>query len=87
MQVNAATTNNTSTPTTGLGSGALDNTFLQLLTAQLKNQDPISPMDPNQFLGQLVQLNSLEQLISIRQLLSPPAPTTSTTPPNPTGGK
>ena len=83
MQVNAASSNSNATPGLSLGGGTLDNTFLQLLTAQLKNQDPISPMDPNQFLGQLVQLNSLEQLIAIRQLLSP-APTN---PASPKGGK
>ena len=35
--------------------------FLTLLTAQLKNQDPTSPMDTNQFTSQLVQFASVEQ--------------------------
>jgi flagellar basal-body rod modification protein FlgD len=35
--------------------------FLKLLTAQLKNQDPMSPMDPNQFMSQLAQLSTVEQ--------------------------
>ena len=43
--------------------------FLQLLTAQLKFQDPIDPVDPNQFVGQLVQFNTLDQLIQIRQIV------------------
>ena len=43
------------------------NDFLTLLVAQLKNQDPTSPMDPTQFVTQLVQFNSLEQLIGIKQ--------------------
>ena len=30
-------------------------TFLQLLTTQLQNQDPLSPMDTNQFTQQLVE--------------------------------
>ena len=34
-------------------SGNFD-TFLQLLTTQLQNQDPLSPMDSNQFTQQLV---------------------------------
>ena len=50
-------------------SGAVDNqmiasnftTFLQLLTTQLKNQDPLSPMDTNQFTQQLVQFAQVEQ--------------------------
>lgn len=40
-------------------------TFLKLLTAQLQNQDPLSPMDTTQFTQQLVQFSSVEQ--SIRQ--------------------
>ncbi|HZQ67111.1 MAG TPA: flagellar hook capping FlgD N-terminal domain-containing protein [Terriglobales bacterium] len=43
--------------------------FLKLLTAQLKFQDPIDPVDPNQFVGQLVQFNTLDQLIQIRELV------------------
>jgi flagellar basal-body rod modification protein FlgD len=36
-------------------------TFLKLLTTQLKNQDPLSPMDTNQFTQQLVAFASVEQ--------------------------
>jgi flagellar basal-body rod modification protein FlgD len=43
--------------------------FLQLLTAQLQNQSPIDPVDPTQFVGQLVQFNTLDQLIQIREIL------------------
>jgi flagellar basal-body rod modification protein FlgD len=39
-------------------------TFLKLLTTQLQNQDPLSPMDSNQFTQQLVQFSSVEQQIS-----------------------
>jgi flagellar basal-body rod modification protein FlgD len=39
-------------------------TFLQLLTTQLKNQDPTSPMDSNQFTQQLVQFSQVEQQIN-----------------------
>ncbi len=35
--------------------------FLQLLTTQLKNQDPLSPLDTNQFTQQLVEFASVEQ--------------------------
>jgi flagellar basal-body rod modification protein FlgD len=54
--------------------------FLQLLTAQLKNQSPINPVDPAQFTAQLVQFNMLDQLTQIRVLLqqaTTPPPTTS----------
>ena len=43
--------------------------FLKLLTAQLKNQSPLSPVDPMQFTSQLVQFNMLDQLTQIRSLL------------------
>src|ERR1700710_989023 len=39
------------------------NTFLTLLTTQLKNQDPMSPMDSNQFTQQLVEFSQVEQQI------------------------
>jgi len=39
--------------------------FLKLLVEQLKNQDPLAPQDGAQFVAQLAQFNSLEQLISI----------------------
>src|SRR6185295_9321796 len=39
-------------------------TFLTLLTTQLKNQDPLSPMDSNQFTQQLVQFSQVEQQIN-----------------------
>jgi flagellar basal-body rod modification protein FlgD len=41
--------------------------FISLLVAQLKNQDPLNPADGTQFLSQLTQINSLEQLLGIRQ--------------------
>lgn len=39
--------------------------FLTILVAQLKNQDPMSPMDNTEFVSQMAQFSSLEQLISI----------------------
>ncbi len=44
-------------------SGDLDS-FLNLLTAQLKNQDPLSPMDSTEFTNQLVQFSGVEQAIN-----------------------
>jgi len=40
------------------------NTFLTLLTTQLQNQDPLSPMDSSQFTQQLVAFSSVEQQIN-----------------------
>ena len=41
--------------------------FISLLVAQLKNQDPLNPADGTQFLSQLTEINSFEQLLGIRQ--------------------
>jgi len=40
------------------------NTFLTLLTTELQNQDPSSPLDTNQFTSQLVQFSQLEQTLN-----------------------
>jgi len=39
------------------------NTFLKILTTQLQNQNPLEPLDTNQFTQQLVQFSSVEQEI------------------------
>ena len=44
-------------------------TFLTLLTAQLKNQDPLSPMDSKDFTNQLVQFSGVEQQLKTNDLL------------------
>jgi flagellar basal-body rod modification protein FlgD len=44
-------------------------TFLSLLTAQLKNQDPLSPVDSNQFTAQLTQMAGVEQQLLTNDLL------------------
>jgi flagellar basal-body rod modification protein FlgD len=42
-------------------------TFLKLLVAQIRNQDPLNPADGLQFVTQLAQFSELEQLIQMRQ--------------------
>lgn len=44
-------------------------TFLSLLTAQLRNQDPLSPVDSNQFTAQLTQMAGVEQQLLTNELL------------------
>jgi flagellar basal-body rod modification protein FlgD len=44
-------------------------TFLSLLTSQLKNQDPLSPVDSNQFTAQLTQMAGVEQQLLTNELL------------------
>ena len=75
MTVTAATT---STASTASVAGTVDNTeiasnfteFLQLLTTQLQNQDPLSPMDTNQFTQQLVEFAQVEQQMKSNDSLS-----------------
>ena len=54
----------TTGPTTGAAaSSELDqDTFLKLMVAQLRNQDPMNPTDSSQFLAQTAQFTSLEKL-------------------------
>jgi flagellar basal-body rod modification protein FlgD len=61
----AAATTNPSGSTTNAASGLTQNfnTFLTLLTTQLQNQDPLSPLDTNQFTQQLVSFSQVEQQI------------------------
>jgi flagellar basal-body rod modification protein FlgD len=75
MTVSATTAiNQTATPkdTTSTGRTSLAenfNMFLTLLTTQMKNQDPTSPMDSNQFMSQLVQMTGVEQQLAGNDLL------------------
>ncbi len=46
------------------------NDFLTLLVTEMQNQDPTASVDPNEYINQLVNVNSLQQLISINQTLS-----------------
>src|SRR5438552_12521882 len=56
----SGSTNNTaSTATTGIADNF--QTFLTLLTTQLQNQNPLDPLDTNQFTQQLVQFAGIEQ--------------------------
>ena len=44
--------------------------FLQLLTTQLQNQDPLSPLDTNQFTQQLVEFAGVQQQINTNDSLA-----------------
>ena len=84
-----ASSSSSSTPKTSTAVDEVNNMFLQLLTAQLKSQSPVSPLDPNQFVAQLAQFNSLSELAQIRDLMqklvtvaSPPASSTTSSIPS-----
>ncbi|MBS0410377.1 MAG: hypothetical protein JSR86_10725 [Proteobacteria bacterium] len=67
---NTATNTATATINSSLASVANNyQTFLSLLTTQLKNQDPLSPLDTNQFTQQLTQMTGVEQQLLSNQLL------------------
>jgi flagellar basal-body rod modification protein FlgD len=59
------------TPTTTSRASIANNfdTFLLLLTTQLKNQNPLDPLDTNQFTQQLVQFAGVEQQIRTNESL------------------
>ena len=48
------------------GTAPTEQMFLQLLVAQLQNQDPLNPTDSTQFVSQLAQFSELEQVMAIR---------------------
>ena len=70
--VDAVTTTNTATNRINAGTTMLASnfeTFLSLLTSQLRNQDPLSPVDSNQFTAQLTQMAGVEQQLLTNELL------------------
>jgi flagellar basal-body rod modification protein FlgD len=84
MTAGQALTGASATPmagsTSGTGSGTSGssgdsatisaNDFLTLLVTEMQNQDPTADTDPNEYINQLVSVNSLEQLIDINQNLT-----------------
>ena len=73
MEVQATNTQPVSSQTTTAGANPAaelgPDDFLRLLVTQLENQDPLDPMDSEQFTSQLTQFNSLDQLIEMNRKL------------------
>lgn len=64
---NASSSNSYSSTTS---SSTVDyNTFLQLLIAQMKNQDPTNPMDTSEYMSQFAQLSTVEQAMQTNSKL------------------
>jgi len=72
MAVNGIGGSTNSSSISGARAGIADNfdTFLQLLTTQLRNQNPLDPLDTNAFTQQLVQFSSVEQQLKTNDFLS-----------------
>lgn len=65
VQLQPSATSTTASQRAGNGASNVDfQSFLRLLTAQLRNQDPLSPLDSTQFVAQLASFSTVEQLIS-----------------------
>lgn len=63
---------NSSTPTVNAAAASATvnyNQFLQLLVAELQNQDPTAPTDPTQYMSQLASFSSVEQQIQTNSKL------------------
>ncbi len=66
----ASQTTTTSTSSSSSTSPTLNyNEFLQLLIAQLQNQDPTSPADPTQFVSELASFSAVEQQVNTNSKL------------------
>lgn len=68
----STTNTNTTVSSTSTNSNTdiSETDFLNLLVTQLQNQDPMNPMDSDQFVSQLATFSSLQQLISINQAVT-----------------
>ena len=71
MNVTSATDKSSSTGSpNSTASNSVDyNTFLQLLVAEMKNQDPTNPMDTAQYMSQFAQLSTVEQAMQTNSKL------------------
>ncbi|HEX2869560.1 MAG TPA: flagellar hook capping FlgD N-terminal domain-containing protein [Ignavibacteriales bacterium] len=64
------TASSTTVQNTGTGKSVLGkDDFMKLMISQMKNQDPLNPMDGTQFSAQLAQFSSLEQLTNMNDAL------------------
>lgn len=77
MATGSAGSASSSTSSSSSGTGSTSgtdvtgtDTFLKLLVAQMRNQDPSQPMDDQSFVTELAQFNSVEQLLSLKQTIA-----------------
>lgn len=70
MQVNAVPAAANTEPTNPLSSLQDPMDFINLLLEQLKNQDPLEPMDNKEFMNQMVQFGSLQQMVDLNDQIT-----------------
>lgn len=71
--VGSSTSNSSSSSSSSAVSSALDITptdFLQLITTQMQDQNPLQPSDPTQFLTQLEQMSEVSSMQSMQSSLT-----------------
>lgn len=70
MAVNGVSGVGTSATTTSAAKASVDyQSFLKLLVAEMKNQDPTQPMDSTQYIAQLASFSQVEQSIQVNSKL------------------
>lgn len=52
------------------GAAGMNNLFMQLLVAQIKNQDPLKPTDGTEYVSQLAQLTQVQSMENMSQLMA-----------------
>lgn len=69
--ISTITATNKNTTTAVKDNSQIDNDdFMTLMFAQLKNQDPMKPMDSSEMMGQIATLNSLNALLAIKESIT-----------------
>ena len=70
MNGTSSSSSSSTSSSSGTSTSDLQNTFLQLLVTQLKNQDPTNPMDSSQMTSQLAQINTVTGISQLNTSLT-----------------